>query len=209
MALTVEDIKVINWTEEWWLRKKSFPPVDAFESFFPKYSLKEALKNEIFLKALNNRGIKLPENNTKLDNEQLAAIAVMANFRDPRSPTVKLKSIGVSWTKWQGWMKDKYFKEFLQDLCAVNFEDSIDVAQAGILKGVEKGNVDSVKLYLELTGRYTPQSQEVVNLKLILSRLLETIQIHVKDPIVLRNIAGDFEKVIAGGTPTVPKELQI
>lgn len=209
MALNLEEIKVITWIEEWWLRKDTFPPVGAFNDFFPGFSLEKSLKNEVFLMALSNRGIRLPSSDDNLTNEQLAGIAVIANFRDPRSPTAKLKAVGISWTKWQGWMRNKHFKEFLQDLCGTNFRESLDVAQAGILKGMEKGNSDLIRLYLEMTGEYTPQSSEVVNLKLVLSRVLETIQIHVKDPNLLRNIASDFEKIMAGGVPTERKELSI
>jgi hypothetical protein len=212
MAINLEQLKAVNWIEEWWLRKHEFPPVGALKNFLPDFDLEEALKNEVFLASLDNRGIKLPradQSEHSLTNEQLAAIALMSNFRDPRSPSAKLRSIGVTWTKWHGWMRDKHFKEYLQDLCAVNFNDSMDVAQRGILSSVEKGNIDAVKFYLEVTGRYTPQSQELANVKLVLSKLLETIQIHVKDPNVLRSIASDFERVIQGGDPTQPKELLI
>lgn len=209
MALNLEQIKVINWIEEWWLRKDSFPPVGAFNDFFPGFSLEESLKNEIFLAALEYRGIKLPDADDHLTNEQLAGIAVISNFRDTRTPTAKLRALGITWTKWQGWMRNKHFRDFLRDLCGTNFAQSLDVAQAGILRAVEKGNIDAAKFYLEITGHYTPQSQEVVNLKLVLARIMETIQIHVKDPNTLRSIATDFERIMQGGLPTERKELSI
>lgn len=207
--LSPVEIRAVNWIEEYWLRKESFPPVDALKKFFPDFELNESLKNETFLSSLEQRGIRLPSADDKLTNEQLAAIAVMANFRDQRSSTAKLRSIGVSWTKWQGWMKDKHFKEFLQDLSAANFQDSLDVAQAGLLKGVEKGDVNATKFYLEITGRYTPQDQGTMNVKVVLAKIFEVIQIHVKDPNVLRNIATEFEVVMAGGNPRVIKELEV
>ena len=207
--LSVKEIQVINWIEEWWLRRGSFPPVDQIKEFFPDFDLKESLNHDLFLTSLDNRGIKLPSADDKLSNEQLAAIAVMANFRDPRSPIAKLRSIGVTMTKWQGWMRNKHFKEFLHDLSATNFTDSIDVAQAGLLKAVEKGNTEAVKFYLEITGRYVPQSQEVTNIRLVIARLLEVLQIHVKDPNVLRVIMSDFETVVAGGQPSIIKEIGV
>lgn len=208
MPLTVKQLEVINWIEEWWLRKHEFPPVESLSEFFPDFDLVSSLKNEIFLVSLSNRGIKLPkDNDDRLNNEQLAAIAVISNFRDTRSPTAKLRSIGVSWTKWQGWMRQKYFKEYLQDLCGTNFNDAMDVVQRGILGAVERGNIDAAKFYLEVTGRYTPQSTELGNIKMVLSRILEVIQIHVKDEAVLRSIASDFDRVLQGGSPTEQKQL--
>lgn len=211
MALTLDQLKVINWIEEWWLSKHSFPPVEQVKNFFPNFDLDSALSDELFHAALNNRGITptLGQQHESLSNEQLAGIAVLSNFRDTRSPTAKLRSIGVTWTQWNGWMRNKYFKNYLQDVCASNFEDSLDVVQRGILTGVEKGNTEAIKFYLEITGRYTPQSQEVANIKLILARILEVIQIHVKDAETLRAISSDFEKVLQGGSPSEFKEITV
>ena len=209
MALSIDEIKVINWIEEWWLRKDSFPPVGAFKEHWPEFILDSSLKNELFLKALDNRGIRISAQDDTLTNEQLAGIAVIANFRDTRSSTAKLRSLGITWTKWQGWMKDRHFRDFLKDLAGFNFKESMDVVQAGLLRSAEKGNVDAIKFYLEITGEYTQESQEVVNLKMVLARVLEAVQIHVKDPNVLRNIATDFERILSGGVPTERKELQI
>jgi hypothetical protein len=209
MPLTISQLKVVNWIEEWWLRKHEFPPVDSLVSFFPDFNLDEALGNEVFLSSLDNRGIRLPRADSVLTNEQLAGIALISNFRDPRSPTAKLRSIGISWTKWNGWMRDRHFKEYLQDLAAINFSDSLDVVQTGMLKAAEKGNVEAAKFYLELTGRYTPKTQEVANVRVILSRILEVIQIHVKDKDTLRSIASDFEKVLSGGVPEPTQQITI
>lgn len=198
--LNVSEIRVLPFIEEWYLRRQEFPPKNAIHDKFPEFNYKYSMSNDIFLKCLQNRGIKLPEADEVLTNEQMAAIAAMTNFRDVnKSPTAKLRAVGVSWTKWQGWMRNPHFRKFLQDLAAINFEDSLDLVQAGLLKAAEKGNVEAAKFFLELTGRYTPVSQETMQVKMVLAKVIEAVQIHVKDPATLQAISADFNKILSGG----------
>lgn len=202
-------LEVLGWIEEWWLRREQFPPVDALHKFYPDFDLSAALKHETFLYALDQRGIKLPSPDDKLTPAQVAAIATLSNFTDARSRSAKLRDLGITATQWQGWLKNKHFKEFLHELAGNNFMDNVDAVQEGLLNAARRGSTDAVKLYMEMTGRYTGQSQEVMNLKIILSRLLETIQIHVKDPAVIREIGIDFELIMTGGKPRELKEIDI
>lgn len=208
--LRVLDLKVLSWIEQYWYKKDSFPPVGRLKEVWPDFDLKAALRNEVFLKSLYNRGISPPQpEDTGLDEAQMAAILAISDFRDRRSFQAKLNNMGVSLTQWNGWMREPKFRNFLQELCGTNFNDALDVVQRGILSAVEKGNVEASKFYLEITGRYTPQTQELGNVKLVLSKILEVIRIHVKDDDTLRKIATDFEVVLQGGEPTVPKEITI
>lgn len=202
-------LEVLAWIEEWWLRREEFPPVGAFNNFWPDFDLQAALRHETFLYALDQRGIKLPSPDDKLTSEQIAAVATLSNFTDGRSRSAKLRDLGITPAKWQGWLKNKHFKQFLHELAGNNFMDNVDAVQEGLLNAARKGSTDAVKLYMEMTGRYTGQSQEVMNIKIILSRLLEAIQMHVKDPNVIREIGIDFELIMAGGKPRELKEIDI
>jgi len=210
LPLRVLDLKVLSWIEQYWYKKDSFPPVGLLRDNWPDFDLKAALKNEVFMRSLYNRGISPPQpEDTGLDEAQMAAILAISDFRDKRSFQAKLNNMGVSITQWNGWMRETKFRSFFQELCGTNFQDALDVVQRGILGAVEKGNVEASKFYLEITGRYTPQTQELGNVKLVLSKILEVIRIHVKDDDTLRKIATDFEVVLQGGEPTVPKEITI
>lgn len=203
-----KDMKVLVWIEQYHLRVGEFPNRELLSRQFPDFDLEANLKNEVFLNALKNRGIKLPSSDDNLSNEQVAAIAAVANFvADGRSLRAKLKDLGISPTKWQGWMRQKEFKTFLHDLTGNNFKDSLHVAQEGLLRSVERGNTDAIKFYLEATGQY--QSPETQNIKIILSRIMEAITINVKDPDVVRAIAADFERIMTGQPPVERKELAI
>lgn len=207
--MTAKMLEVLGWIEEWWLRREEFPPVDALSKFWPDFDLGAALKHETFLYALDQRGIRLPSPDDKLTPAQIAAIATLSNFTDARSRSAKLRDLGISTAQWQGWLKNKHFKQFLHELASNNFVDNVDAVQEGLLNAARRGSTDAVKLYMEMTGRYTGQSQEVLNLKIILSRLLEAIQMHVKDPNVIREIGIDFELIMAGGKARELKVLDV
>lgn len=202
-------LQVIGWIEQYWLTRGKFPPVGRIKETYPRFNLKNALKHNTFRLALDNRGITIPpdtllegeiERVADLTNEQIAAISVYVNFADPRSRTRKLSEMGIPPSKWNGWLQNKNFTDFLHELSTRNFTNSLSVAQEGLLKAVDRGDTNAVKLYMEMTGRYTANSGQNQNVRVIVARVVESIQKHVKDPNVLRAIANDFEVIMRGET---------
>lgn len=213
--LSAYQLDIINWIEQRWSIDGKFPPVDEFKKKFGNdFILEEHLGNDTFIIALRNRGIEISVINPYappdgLTTEQVAAVSLILDHTDRRSRAAKLKSLGISSVKWNGWMKNPVFKDYVHTLSAQIFGDSIDLAQEGLLKSVERGDTNAIKLYYELTGRHTADSGTVQNLKIVLARIVESVSRHVKDPEVLRAISSDFETIMAGGVPEAiqPAEL--
>lgn len=209
--LNGEQIQVIYYIEQYYLKNSKFPPVGVFLNRFPFFDLKFNLEaDELFVEALNNRGIVVP---IKLDEpsdipreitpEQVAAITSVINFEDKRSRASKLRSLGIEPSKWSAWIRNPTFKNFLHSLSVQNLEGSLHVAHEGILKSVEKGNIDAIKFYLEWSGHYKPEEEGANNnYKLVISRLIESIQRWVKDPDILSLIGNDFDLVMKGLNPS-------
>lgn len=131
-----------------------------------------------------------------LDDQQLAAITTITNFDDRRSRSAKLQDLGISSAKFAGWMRDPEFKEVLQKISNEVIQDSVHIANEGLLKAVDRGDTNAVKYWREVTGRASSQTE--LNLRLVLQRLVESIQRHVKDEAVLRSIQEDFSRITAG-----------
>lgn len=204
--LTPIQLEVITYIEQYWYQKESFPSVDGLRGRFPGFNIEENLKHETFRLALYNRGIEAPVglNNEgkfpdELSTEQLAAINSILNFEDKRSRAAKLKELGINPSQWTGWMKNPVFKNFLQEMSAVNLNDSVHIAHEGLMKSVDKGDTNAIKFYMELTGRHTQGDVNQQNIKVVLARVIESIQRHVQDPHLLRAIAADFEVIMSGG----------
>lgn len=204
--LTAHELTLIGYIEQRWHAKGKFPRAEEIKEKFD-VDVKELLaEKETFRVALVNRGIKYPNYDLidmqldGLTNEQVAAIITMVNFDDKRPRATKLKEMGISTVKWNGWMREPAFINYLHDLSTKNFQNALDKAQEGLMRSVERGDTNAIKLFMELTGRVQPVGHGATaeNVRVILQKVVEVIQRHVKDPETLKLIGIDFEKVMNG-----------
>lgn len=190
---------IMPWLETYWNEHKRFPSV---QSFIQEFGLSEqevaALWNhKFFQRSLSRRGVPLPDqvdlhgNPYSLTDRQVAAIAILTNYHDSRSPVARLSMIGVTEQELQGWMNNSVFKETLRSRADEVF-DNVDIdASINLAKRVKKGDLNAIKFYFEVTGR--AQSPEAVNVKQAMQVLIEAVQKHVKDPAILEAIAEEVQ----------------
>lgn len=143
---------------------------------------------------LDARGIRNRKSG-RLTDKQLAAIHLLVNFIDKRSQDTKLRSIGVTPTQWQGWCKDPVFMAYYRFMTDDMLEVNISAVNNGLIKAAENGNTRAAQFVYEVTGRYQKDSP-VANVQVLIVSLIEIIQMHVKDPEILRKIGADFELAI-------------
>jgi hypothetical protein len=208
--LNKDQLKAIAFVEHYWFKFDGhFPSREAFFNRMPDFDINAALNHKTFRIALINRGIdppvgplddallNVPQGITK---EQLAAIVTVVNFEDKRTRATKFKELGVTPQKWQGWLKIPTFKQFLQELSAANLQDAMYVANEALIKAMDRGDTNAIKFYMEITGKYQAATPQTQNIRLVLARVVEAIQRHVKDPETLRLIGEDFEAILNGTT---------
>lgn len=208
--LSSVQLAVINKIEEFWHRNEVFPSGDFFRNL--GFDISENLKHETFNLALVKRGINVPVVTDRseavlpegLTTEQVAAITTIINFEDRRPRSVKLRELGITPTQWGGWLKQKDFKSFLHQMTTTHLQDVLHVANEGLLNAVDRGDTHAIKFYYELTGRHTQESGSMQNLKVVVAKLIESVQRNVKDPDILRAISADFEIILSGGTTLPP-----
>lgn len=205
-------VNALNKIEQDWNATGKFKIPSGIDIF-------EALENESFQRGLRNRGIVVPAHLAQatdddilpegyLTREQTAAILTVLNFDDKRTRGRKLADLGITAAQWSGWMKDEKFNSYYMDIAERHFKDALPVAQESLLKAMDKGSVEAVKFYLELTGRHTGDTAGLQNVKVVIAKLVESIQMHVKDPVALEAIATDFDNILKGGSPQPLKELE-
>lgn len=204
MSLSLVEIDLINYIEEYWNRTGEMPSQRIIDKTWgPKHILEQLTKRPDFLQAMDNRGIIIDKTSHEATNcftkEQLAAIQLVLDYADRRTINSKLRSLGITTAKWNGWMKNKFFKKYVQDVAGQNFQDSLHVAQAGLVKKMEDGDTNAIKFYLEITGRFNGETPNGQNLKVVLSRLVEVLQRRVQDKELLAAIGRDFELILAEG----------
>lgn len=175
---------------------------ENYISFSGTLELDNLKINPLFKASLESRGLIV---NYSLDAEfyqvnalssrQMAAAAVMMNITDRRSNEKKLKDIGVSTEEWTNWLQNKQFSEYLRERAEVLIDNSIHEAHLGLMRGVQQGNTASLQLYYKLTGRYDPDAESNVNIRLVIGRVLEAIQKHVRNPETLNALAVEMSQI--------------
>jgi hypothetical protein len=151
--------------------------------------LEEFKVDELVQQSLKVRGINYPAPKDFLNDRQLAAIATMTNYVDRRSDEKKLRDIGISPREWSTWLLDNNFAEYLAQRAERMFQGAQHEAHLGLIKGMRNGNVASVKLYNEMSGRHNPDADHQLNIRVLMGGIIEILQLEIKDPIVLHRIA--------------------
>lgn len=181
------------------------------------FNLEEALNNSSFKKALLNRGITPPSSGVvatvepaprSLSQQQTAAVLTIVNFNDKRTRNAKLRDLGISVSTWNGWLKNPTFNKFYMKMAEKQFGDALPIAQEALVKAMDNGKVEAIKFYLELMGK-GPGSAESSgqNVRMVLQKLVEVLQLHIPDPELLNAIGMDFDRVLKGEAPVGPQRV--
>lgn len=165
---------------------------DLFEGEYESFA-----SHPLVAKSMKHRGITFPAAEDVLSPEQMSAIAAMLDYTDRRSDEKKLRDVGITTRQWTTWMLDDQFAEYLSNRSERMLLASKHEAHKGLLKGVRNGNVASVKYMNEMTGRYNPEADNNVNIRALLMGMIEILQRHISDPIILHGIATEMMNAAA------------
>lgn len=207
--LTAWEIEAISFIERVHSVTGAIPPEDdiiEYLRFTGKFDGVNAVaidllkKDPLFKASMASRGIVL--DSSSLTQRQMAAASVMLNVIDRRSDEKKLRDIGVSTEEFSTWMQNIEFSRHMAERTELLIANSVHEAHLGLMRGVRQGNTASIKLYYELTGRYNPDEENHVNVRMLIGRVLEAIQKHVRDPTTLNSLAVELSQLaIEQGSP--------
>lgn len=191
--------KILPWVETFWHTHKRYPTDTELSNQFG-FNADDLLRlraSKFYNECLKNRGIS--QNETFFTEKQVAAISLITNFTDKRSVNAKLAGIGVTPEMYQGWLSNNAFKRELQSRADEVLDNVYPEAQTALANKVRSGDVPALKFYYEITGRAS--SPEAINLKLVMAKMLEAIEKHVKDPEIKMLISQEIMGAV--GTPSV------
>ena len=197
--LTEEFIEMVHFVERYHATQGEAP---TDKTMHQRFNIAEALLEEFKVntlvhKSLTARGIVYPPRRDYLNDRQLAAVATMTNYTDRRSDEKKLRDLGITTREWSTWMLDNSFIGYLQERSERMFQHAQHEAHLGLIKGMRNGNVASVKLFNEMSGRHNPEAENNFNIRVLLHGIIEVLQGEIKDPIALHRIAGKIMNLAA------------
>ncbi len=151
--------------------------------------ISKVLASQEFKRALELRGV-VPSA-SGLTTEQDYVLLNLTNPSDGKTLQQKLKAAGVSYTKYQAWMKQPVFRAQIDSMTQGILHDNMPaIVQLSRLAG--QGDLGAIKYQLELNGTYDPNKQQSIDILALMSAILEIISKHVQDREVLSSVAGDM-----------------
>lgn len=205
--LTPQADALIDYIEQAYLLRGVIPSLEATQEYLDKFrgitlslsELTELVESQEVKDAFGRRGIDTNANvpGYGLTPDQLAAANLLLDFSDRRSSKVKLESLGLTTAKYQAWLRNPNFQAYTKERAENLLGDVTHEAHSALVKNMEKGDLRSIQLYYEMTGRWSSKTVGDLNVEFLMIKILETIQRHVKDPEMLRAIAGDLSSLNA------------
>lgn len=170
-------------------------------------SISKVLATQEFKDIMERRGYAWDR--CKLTPEQEFAVGIITDPSRRGDMSSKLRAAGISFSQYRAWMKQPHFKDFISKVGEDMLGEHIQDVHTSVVNRATNGDINAAKLVYELTGRYDPAKQQVVDLQAIISLLLEVITRHVRDVNVLSAISSDVELVMNGKIPQALSSFDI
>lgn len=174
-------------------------------------TVKRWFSEEAFRSALQKRGVTLSVDDEAakvLTFQQLDIVNKMMNTMDKTSMREKLEDVGITSQQLNQWMRDPNFSGYIRKRAEAQFAGADASAYMSILKGMESGDLNATKLFLEMRGIYNPKVTLEVNVDAVIVRIIEIIARNVKDPATLAVIADEIEQIEGVARPAAPEMMQ-
>lgn len=203
-SLNNKEWELVNFMEQEYLAHGNIPTADRISSVGlgkPEW-YREFLTRQVVREALLGRGVPLSllggSSSDVLTEEQLTAANIMLDLHDNRSQKKKLADLGLSSQKWQAWLRDPGFQNYMRLRAENILGDNYHEANLALLDRIRSGDTSAIKFYYEITGRYVPNRGDSVNVPALLMKVMEIIQKHVPDNEVVAGIADEFLTLASG-----------
>lgn len=216
LSLSESQVEGVAYIEQTWWEHGAIPTIEKVADVVgvKPTTVNSWFKSPDFRQALTTRGISL---DPKADNGiltiiQLSVANSVLNFHDKRSLREKLQEMGVSVQQYNAWLRTPGFSRYIAKRAEDMFKGSDHVAYGALMEAIQAKDTQALKLFFEMRGIHNPRIQVDVNVDVVLTRVVEIVSKHVKDPVILEAIAQDLERLDESGSMApelVPQPLAL
>jgi hypothetical protein len=229
-VFTDDEYDLLVFLEQVWLTKGGLPSVaELVELGWEASTVKNAITKPAFINHCEEKGIPLEDWTAASGTEQAVSVAVavpggrklakdgkrftltpvqlatanaMLDLQDTRSQKKKLQDLDVSTQKYNAWLRDPIFQDYLRSRAEALLGDSMSEAHTALIDRVRSGDINAIKFYYEMTGRFTPARAGASNVDImsLMNLFIEVIQRHVPDPDIQVRISDDLLSIARAGT---------
>jgi hypothetical protein len=131
-----------------------------------------------------------------LEPKQFILAQMLLNTADRRSLRVKLKEVGVTPVEYDRWKVNPVFANYFRTQVNRRFRNGDTTADLELVKLLEDGDLNGIKYYNEITGRY--RTAESLNVAQVLALVMD-ILVTLVSPDILKSVANQLEEKILRG----------
>lgn len=153
-----------------------------------------------FQKSLESRGIATTKN-PNLTLRQETFLQAYLNPLNLKTPQVLAKQMKISTIELDGWMRQKEFAKAMSAKAQDNLEKYIPMADQALGQLVQQGDMKAITFLNQLTGRFDPNKQNVIDIASVMMQVQDVILRHVREPEIKRNIARELIMIANGQSP--------
>lgn len=190
---------LLNYITSYYQSKGHIPTVAAIAlalNYSPMAVQRIVESRDFRLKAVHSRKLPLIKKSL-LSPDEFRAVAIMTDPRIKGGLNTRLKAAGLSMQQYNNLMLQPEFKEAITTNAEMILTNSLAEVNTGLVNAAAKGDVPAIKFYYEVTGRYNPNDQKVMDVMAVLSGVVEILQKHITDPATLERLAGDLSLLAA------------
>lgn len=167
----------------YWDREGRVATAQQAHESWPRIPLKTyqaAIVEPEFLRALELRGLVVDAGDSLSDLQHMA-IMKLTDPGDRRTDRAKLRDLGISWPRFQGWMQSPVFAAERRRKTEATFASVADTALIKLQGNVDSGDQRAVEFALEVSGRYNRQTAALADARLIAQIVADAVIKHVPD----------------------------
>lgn len=201
-SLTESELSVLAYVEQIYWQTGRVPTKEAvIEGLDPlqtpqtRAKVTKAWNKPRFQSALEKRGLEFQSDRNLLTPTQLLLVNMLLNVEDKKSLRQKLDLLNINMAKYQTWLRDPAFHNYLTMRTEQLFENSDHDAYKSLIQAVVRGDVSAMKLFFEMRGIYSPRLDVNINIESMIYKVVEVVGKHVKDPQILNAIADEVEQM--------------
>lgn len=110
----------------------------------------------------------------------------------------ELEPLGITSKTWSNWMKQPRYFDYAQKVFNRKFDKELDMqADMALARNIQSGDLQSIKYYKELTGKFRPKDENTMTIMMMLKMMMEIISRHVP-PDVIDVVAEELESSPVG-----------
>lgn len=138
---------------------------------------------------MRNLGIEINPDDNGLTAEQLGFLTILSNPADGRDLKRKLSHAGITWAKYQVWLKQPDFSRAYNQIVSETLKDMMPMAKQQLAAKIGAGDLTAIKFGMEVTGEHDPNGKKQLDAQAFLGVILEVLEEEVKDQEILQRIA--------------------